>query len=146
MTRGRALSALALGAALLVQGPASRADEIRAAVEKGNLAFIAAFLKGDAKAVAELYTEDAQVIAPGAPVARGRSAIAAFWQKSIDGGVKGLELATTDVESAGDLACETGTVRLVARDGAASEARYVVVWKRVDGRWMLHRDIWNAGE
>jgi ketosteroid isomerase-like protein len=48
------------------------------------------------------------------------------------------------VESSGDLAYETGTVRLVARDGKQTEGRYVVVWKRDGGRWKLHRDIWNA--
>ena len=31
----------------------------------------------------------------------------------------------------------------VAADGAVTEYRYVVAWKRVDGRWKLHRDIWN---
>jgi ketosteroid isomerase-like protein len=104
--------------------------------EAGNRAFIAAFLRGDARAVAELYTENAPVIAPGAPVARGRAAIAAARQKAIDSGTGNLTLDTADVESAGDLAAETGTVRLVARDGKVTEARYVVVWK-------LHRDIWN---
>jgi ketosteroid isomerase-like protein len=31
-------------------------------------------------------------------------------------------------------------------DGKSETARikYVVVWKRVDGAWLLHRDIWNA--
>jgi hypothetical protein len=43
----------------------------------------------------------------------------------------------------GLLAVEDGAVRLVAADGTASESRYVVVWKGVDGRWRLHRDIWN---
>jgi uncharacterized protein (TIGR02246 family) len=108
-------------------------------------AFVKAFLAGDAKAVADLYTTDAQVIAPEAPVAKGRAAIAAFWQKTIDSGIKDVALETVDVASAGDLAYETGRVRLVAKDGAVSSARYVVVWKRVGGRWLLHRDIWNAG-
>ena len=35
-------------------------------------------------------------------------------------------------------------MRLVAKDGSQSQARYVVVWKRVGGRWLLYRDIWNA--
>jgi uncharacterized protein (TIGR02246 family) len=122
----------------------ARADDVRAAVEAGNRAFIAAFLRGDAAAVAALYTPDAQVIAPGAPVASGRTAIAAFWQGSIDAGTRDVALTTLDVESAGDLASETGTVRLVAKDGAVSQARYVVVWKKSDGTWRLHRDIWNA--
>lgn len=131
-------------AAVLSYGAAARADDARAAVDAGNRAFIAAFHRGDAQAVAALYTEDAEVIAPGAPVARGRAAIAAAWQKAIDSGVKGLTLDTASVESSGDLACETGTVRLVAKDGGVTEDRYVVVWKRTNGTWQLHRDIWNG--
>lgn len=130
--------------AVLLYGTSARSDDVRAHVEAGNRTFIAAFLRGDAQAVAELYTEDAEVIAPGAPVARGRSAIAAAWQKSIDSGVKDLTLDTATVESSSDLACETGIVRLVAKDGGISEGRYVVVWKRTNGKWKLYRDIWNG--
>lgn len=139
----RMLSASLLTAVLLY-GASARSDDVRANVEAGNRTFIAAFLRGDAQAVAELYTEDAEVIAPGAPVARGRSAIAAAWQKSIDSGVKDLTLDTATVESSSDLACETGIVRLVAKDGGITEGRYVVVWKRTNGKWKLYRDIWNG--
>lgn len=144
MTDLRRLLTIGLATAPLLYSSAARSEEVRAAVEAGNRAFIAAFLRGDAQAVADLYTENAQVIAPGAPVARGRSAIAAAWRKTMDAGVKDLSLDTADVESAGDLACETGIVRLVAKDGKATEGRYVVVWKRTNGKWKLHRDIWNA--
>jgi uncharacterized protein (TIGR02246 family) len=119
---------------------------VRDAVDAGNRAFIAAFSKGDARAVSELYTEDAQVIAPGQPVAMGRGAVAAHWQKAIDEGVMGLELETQEVESSADLACETGVVRLTSKAGVRSEARYVVVWKRENEQWKLHRDIWNAAK
>ena len=139
----RVLSASLL-IAVLLYGTSARSDDVRAAVEAGNRTFIAAFLRGDAQAVAELYTEDAEVIAPGAPVARGRSAIAAAWQKAIDSGVKDLTLDTASVESSSDLACETGIVRLVAKDGGITEGRYVVVWKRTHGKWKLYRDIWNG--
>jgi uncharacterized protein (TIGR02246 family) len=121
----------------------ARADAVRDAVEAGNRAFAEAFLRGDARAVSELYTEDAQVVAPGAPIARGRSAIAAAWQASIDQGFEDVVLRTADVEASGDLAVESGSVRLVAKGGQVSEARYVVVWKRVGGAWKMHRDIWN---
>jgi uncharacterized protein (TIGR02246 family) len=144
MHRLHELLATGLGAALLLGAGAARADEVRDAVEAGNRAFVAAMLRGDARALADSYTEDGQVIAPGAPVALGRVAIAAAWQKSIDAGVADLRLETAAVESSGDLACETGTVRLTGRGGAVTEGRYVVVWKRVGGRWKMHRDIWNA--
>ena len=140
----RSIWALALGVGCLWAAGSAAADEVRDAVEAGNRAFIAAFLRGDSAAVSQLYTEQAQVIAPGAPVARGRAAIAAAWQKTIDAGVEDLALETEDVESAGDLAVETGIVRLVARGGAVTLGRYVVVWKREGGAWKLHRDIWNA--
>lgn len=122
----------------------ARADGVRDSVEAGNREFIEAFLRGDSTTIASLYTEDAQVIAPGSPVASGRAAIAALWQKSIDSGTKDVALETAEVESGGGLAYETGNVRLVAKDGAVTQARYVVVWKRVGDRWMLHRDIWNS--
>jgi uncharacterized protein (TIGR02246 family) len=142
----RRLSTVVLALVCLVSAAPARSEEVRHAVEARNRAFIAAFLRGDATAVANLYTEGAQVIAPGSPVAIGRPAIAAFWQRSIDSGVEDFTLQTAEVESAGDLAYETGIVRLVAKDGTATEAQYVVIWRRIDGTWMLHRDIWNSSE
>jgi ketosteroid isomerase-like protein len=134
---------LVVGLALACDVTSARADDVRSAVDDGNRAFVAAFLRGDAKAIGELYTEDAQVIAPGAPVARGRAAITAAWKKAMDS-VKDVRLETGDVESSGDLASETGIVHLVGKDGAATKERYVVVWKRTKGGWKLHRDIWNG--
>jgi uncharacterized protein (TIGR02246 family) len=116
----------------------------RAAIESGNRTFIAAFLRGDAQAVADLYTEDARVIPPGSDVASGRSAIAAFWRTVMDTGVKDLTLDTIEVESVGALACEVGTVRIVGAEGQVTVGRYVVVWKRENGHWKIHRDIWNS--
>jgi len=144
MTGLRSLVAALVLIGIGISSAPARADAVRDAIEAGNRAFVAAFLRGDAKAISLLYSEDAKVIAPGAPATSGREAIAAFWQKTIESGVKDVRLETLDVESSGDLASETGSVRLVAKDGAQSQARYVVVWKRVGGRWLLYRDLWNA--
>ncbi|MGH2897071.1 MAG: YybH family protein, partial [Solirubrobacteraceae bacterium] len=86
---------------------------------------------------------DAEVIAPGAPIAHGRAAIAAVWKGAM-GGVKDVSLETRAVESAGDFAVEDGTAKLTAPDGSVSADRYIVVWKREGGTWKLHRDIWNS--
>jgi uncharacterized protein (TIGR02246 family) len=138
-------SPLLVLALVLALGSNARADDpVREAIEAGNRTFIAAFERGDAQALATLYTTDAQVIGPGAPVASGHPAIAAFWKGVIDSGIQDVALTTADVVAAGDLAAETGTVRLVAKDGAVTEDRYVVVWKRRDGAWRMFRDIWNA--
>jgi ketosteroid isomerase-like protein len=144
MVRLQALLATALASFWLADAAHAESENVRAAVEAGNRAFVAAFLKGDSQAISRLYTEDGQVIAPAAPVATGRPALAAFWQGSIESGVKGVVLETAAVEAAGDLAVETGNVRLTARDGTLSEARYLVVWKRIGKQWLMHRDIWNS--
>ena len=143
--KGRNSSFVLVSACLMLASPAS-SETVREAVEAGNRAFIAAFQRGDAAAIAALYTEDAQVIPPGAPPASGRAAIAGFWQSQIDAGIHDLALDTVDVESAGDLAYEGGVVRLVTSDGKTASARYVVVWKRSRGAWRLHRDIWNSAD
>jgi uncharacterized protein (TIGR02246 family) len=132
-----------LAAALVLAAPA-RAEDVRAAVEAGNHAFITAYLRGDAQAIGQLYTEDAQVLPPGGATVRGREAIAAYWEGSIASGIRDVTLHTAEVESAGPLAIETGKVRLVDADGRASEFRYLVVWKRVGTGWKMHRDTWNA--
>jgi uncharacterized protein (TIGR02246 family) len=117
---------------------------VRDAVDAGNYFFVKAFDARDAQAIAELYTKDARVIAPGAEPAAGREAIAAFWAAAMEG-TQSVRLETLSVESEGDLAYEDGVVHLTATDGSESSERYVVVWKRIGRRWHLHRDIWNAG-
>jgi len=144
MTRSGIPLIVALVSISLLVGAAARSDDTRESIESNNRDFAAAFLRGDAVAVAELYTVDAELLPPGAEAVAGRPAIAAFWKGAIDAGVKDLVLTTVQVESAGDLAYEVGKVRLVAKDGQATEDRYLVVWKRENGKWQLHRDIWNS--
>jgi uncharacterized protein (TIGR02246 family) len=130
---------------LLASAPAS-ADDVRQAVEAGNRSLIAAVLRGDASAVAGHYTENAQVIAPGASIATGRAAITEFWRSAIESGIKDVTLDTAEAESDGNLAYETGALGIVSNDGGRTTARYVVVWMRVGEKWFLHRDTWNSAE
>ena len=44
---------------------------------------------------------------------------------------------------AGEMAHEVGEAQLTLGSGTAV-VKYVVVWKKADGQWRLHRDIWNA--
>jgi len=57
MTRSSNFLAVVLAVAFVLHSHPGHADEVRNAVEAGNRAFIAAFLRGDAIAVAQLYTE-----------------------------------------------------------------------------------------
>jgi uncharacterized protein (TIGR02246 family) len=123
----------------------AQASDARAAIEAATAKFSAAFKAGNAADMAAFYADDAVLLPPNSQVVRGRPAIQKLWQDFIDSGAKELALTTTDVEAAGMLASETGTARV--KDAAGKildEAKYVVVWKQVGGKWMIYRDIWNS--
>src|SRR5262245_51000374 len=122
--------------------------ETRAAIESANAKFSEAFARGDAKALAAMYTSDAIAFPPDSEMIRGNEAIGEFWKATRDSGVQSAVLTTVDVERSGDLASEVGTVSLTIQAAGTAPttatAKYVVVWKRqADGSWKLHRDIWN---
>ncbi len=103
---------------------------------------------GNAAGVAELYTEDAVLLPPGAARLDGREAIQQYWQGMLDAGVGDILVATQEVEEAGASAVEVGTISATAPgDGDARVAltgKYIVVYRRDGGgNWRLHRDIWN---
>lgn len=120
-------------------------DPARAAIEAGNKKFVAAFAKKDAAGVAAAYSPDANAFPPNAPIIKGRAGIQKMWQDVIASGIASVALATTEVESAGNLAYESGTYEMKTKDGkVADRGKYCVVWKKVKGQWMLHRDIWST--
>ena len=116
----------------------------QAEIAQVNQAFEEAARKGDTKRLASLYTPDAMVLAPDAPVVKGRDAIQQFWTSAAQQmGLKDVRLTTLDLQIVGDTAYEVGEAQLTLQSGSAG-IKYVVVWKKADGRWGLHRDIWNT--
>lgn len=116
-------------------------DDIEGAVRK----FEETFNSGDIRrAVWGVYTEEAQILPPGGPVIAGRESIANFWEESAQKiGLKSLKLTTAHLELHGDWAHEIGKVVLSLVDGAEVHAKYVVIWKRLNGLWLWDIDIWN---
>jgi uncharacterized protein (TIGR02246 family) len=138
--------ALFAGCLILVAAPASAQD--KATIVKLNDAWAAAFNKGDASAVAAMYTEDAFVLPPGAEMVKGRAAIEAFWRQAAQQ-MGDAKLTTVDVLPLGPRAArEIGTVSLKSKSQPPQEitAKYAVVWRKVGGRWKLATDIWNTSK
>ncbi len=118
----------------------------KATIEKLNDVWTAAFNKGDAAAVAALYTEDAYVLPPGSAMVKGRPAIEAFWRQAAQQ-MTDAKLTTVDVLPLGRSAArEIGTVTLKTKSQPPQEivGKYVVVWRKVGRDWKLATDIWNT--
>ncbi len=145
-TKTIARAACMLGAVLaMVVAAQAQPGDVRAQIDKANAAFVAAFAKGDAAAIAAMYTTDAQAFPPNSDIVRGRAAIQKLWEGAMGMGVKSVKLQATEVESHGTMAHEVGTYAMIGADGKEIDhGKYIVIWKREGTAWKLHRDIWNT--
>lgn len=119
---------------------------VRAAIEAANKKFfVDAAPNGDAALLAAIYTDDAIAYPANSEAVKGRAALQALWKSVFASGIAGIALNTEEVESAGDMAWETGNYVMKLKDGkVADRGKYVVIWKRVKGDWKAHRDIWTT--
>jgi len=106
--------------------------------------------KNSAK-IADLYTVDSRLMPHGVPTLSGRTAIQAFFDQAFSMGIVGGKFTALEVEGLGDEAVEIGSYELFVQTspgirGTAEKGRYLVTWKRVDGQWLLFRDMFNSDE
>jgi len=142
-----AASLAALVACGKTAAPDTAADET--AARAVNIAWFKAYNAGDGAAVAALYSEDAVLNAPSAPAARGKASISEYFVKgaaaSAAAGVALVDGPTSDVGVSGDLAWQSGTFKATDKTGAALDTgKYLTVFQRKDGKWMIVRDTWNS--
>ena len=124
-------------------------DQIKLAMAQTNELFNSEVVaKRNFAALDDVYTTNARILPPGAPMISGREPIKKFWSdliQSADG--KSAVLTSVDVLPAGDGVVEIGRATLtVAPQGESTnlEVKYVVYWRQEAGRWKWHVDIWNA--
>jgi ketosteroid isomerase-like protein len=124
-------------------------QQIRLAMARTNDLFnTEVFGKRNFDALNEIYTDDARILPPGAPMISGRKEIKEFWSNLLQSmNAKSAVLASVDVVQAGDGAVEIGRATLtIEPPGQAAvdiDVKYVVYWKQEGGQWKWHIDIWN---
>lgn len=121
------------------------AVDVTEAIASANNDFMTTFKQGDAAGMAELYTGDGQVLPPNGDFVTGKEGIRAFWQALMDMGIKEAKLDIVEVEEQGGVAFEVSKYTLQGDEGQVlDEGKYIVIWKRENGQWKLHRDIFNS--
>jgi uncharacterized protein (TIGR02246 family) len=146
-------------AALILLGACSSSPSISSdysagdaenAIRRANSDFAANARSGNAHAVVNnFYAPDAVVMAPNLPAFRGRDAILQFWTGFLASGAVDLALTSTNVtQPSADVAIETGRYDLSLRppSGQAIKdaGKYMVIWKKSNGRWWAAEDIFNS--
>jgi uncharacterized protein (TIGR02246 family) len=125
-----------------------RASE-EAAIRAQDQRLMQALNASDASAIAAIYTSDAYLMVPNAPLAAGNSAVRDMWvgvsklpNFKVDFGATRI-----DISKAGDMAMDVGTYHFVADPPGGhidDMGKYTTVYKKVDGQWRLVSDIFNS--
>lgn len=117
-----------------------------AGLTEANRLFADRFRRGEfAEAALGVYTADARILPPGAPMIRGRDAIVSFWvQAAAALGITDLVLTTVEIEPHGTRILELGRAELTLGGGAqTATGKYLVLWKEEADGWRWDVDIWN---
>jgi len=144
-------------AALLVLatgGCAQRADVAadEAAIRNaGDVGMLGAAREKNVVSMLAFYTDDASMLPPNAPTARGKEAIGAVWTQLLANPDMSWQTTKVEVSSASDLAYATGTYEITvdaSEDNPVSEiGKWVTVWKKQPGGpWKQVVGIWNSDQ
>jgi uncharacterized protein (TIGR02246 family) len=118
-------------------------------IAANNRAFEHAVETGNVEAIAALLAPDVISLPPDSPIVVGNEAVKQLWASAINEyGMTSFRITTDKLDVVGDLASEVGRATMtMAPGGGVSETarvKFLVVWKRLNGKWLLHRDIYNA--
>jgi ketosteroid isomerase-like protein len=121
-----------------------------AAIHELGRKFSAAYMRGDAAAMAALYTSEAVIFPERSEWIAGRAAITRYWTQEQGRRVTRHVLTPARIVVDGNHAYDYGTYEIAGeRDGRAwgpFRGKYVVVWRRDQGSWRIQLDIWNSTE
>jgi len=143
---------LVVAVAVLVTGaaPKPKASDAEAAIRHANSEFSANVRAANAQAIVDnFYAPDAIGMAPNMPALHGREALRQFWTGFLTTGAIELTLTSDNITVRDDIAVERGHYDLSitppnGREVAKDKGKYLVTWKKVDGRWWAFEDIFNS--
>jgi uncharacterized protein (TIGR02246 family) len=133
---GGLLAALATWAAPAVESATTPAQGIAAAIEGAR----SALQRGDARALAAFYTQDADLM--GMVSLRGRDAVEQHMAEIIAQGIHDARFEEQEIFPGAAYTVETGRASFYDRQGTRiAVTRYMTLWKQEGGGWKVHRDV-----
>ncbi len=124
-------------------------NDAEAGIRRANSEVSANVHAANAQAIVDnYYAPDAVAMAPNLPALHGRDAIRKFWVELFANGAIDLTLTSDNVTQSGNVAVEMGHYDLsITPPGGQpikDNGKYLVMWKKTDGRWWAVEDIFNS--
>jgi len=146
MKKGTFLQIFAVMAVFfLITGCTTQPVDVSDEISKANKALMDSFISGDIDALTLAYTENAKLFPANSDVIEGRENIKAYWSGATGMGITKVDLQTISAEGMGNTAIEEGRYSLyIDGDIMVDQGKYIVIWEKVDGNWLLAKDIMNT--
>jgi len=120
-------------------------DKAKKEIEAANLEFINLFNSGDSVALANMFTIDGKSMEPNEPAFIGRSQIQTHYSIVMKAGANKLGLLTTGLWGDENMLAEEGEFTFMDKDDKLlDKGKYIVLWRKEDGKWKLFRDCYNS--
>ena len=122
-------------------------EAVKAEIQAVETAWATAQNAKDINALMALYADEAISMTDGAPSLNGKAAIQAYQEAEFTKIPEGQtsEYTVQDVYGDGEIVTEVGTG--VTKDASGSVVRtgkYVAIWKKMDGKYVCIREIYNS--
>ncbi|MEA1786148.1 SgcJ/EcaC family oxidoreductase [Arenibacter sp. GZD96] len=112
-------------------------------LQKSFKGVMEALASGDAKAVANFYTEDGVFMPHNSQIFTGREEIEKAFEGFIAGGFTDLDVESTWAEGCGNYLLDTEQWTLSnGKDTLIGKS--LVIWKKEDGMWKMYKDMINT--
>lgn len=110
-------------------------------------AFSEAYINANYDALANSYTTDARILPNGTRIIEGREAIKERWILPENTKILKHVVTPEEIKVIGEYAYDVGYYEGSTQtpNGEVSnwKGKYLIVWKKVDGDWLIHIDAWN---
>ena len=114
-------------------------------IEAANRELSDFMAKGDSVGLASAYSADGALMLNNMPSVKGEENLIRLWGSFINAGMSGLEFTTLEIWGDENYITEEGLIVIKAKDGTQlDKGKYIVLWKKENGKWKLHRDISNS--
>ena len=125
--------------------PAFDLTNAKKEIEAANQIIVDCMAKGDSVGLANAYTKDGSLMLSNMLPIAGKENLTAFWGGMINSGIGAITLKTVEVWGNDDLITEEGLLEIITKDKVVvDKGKYIVLWKKEDGKWKMHRDISNS--
>ncbi|MBC5809473.1 MAG: nuclear transport factor 2 family protein [Candidatus Eremiobacteraeota bacterium] len=131
------------------RSPQNDLAQVHEEIDRQNDLLVQALCAGDSIAYSLLFAPNAVSLPGNGSMLRGRHAIAEMIHDTFQTvAYLRAEVETTDLMLEGDIAYEMGMFDfdlLVKRKKKSSKGRYILVWQKINDRWLILRDVGQPG-